>query len=112
MKQRYLSNNEIPDGKIDVDSSFAVKIGFTSENGFNKDSYIWGYPFYNGLMLSLIICNKRGGFKNLMQNIIDRGYLFRIPAPSNRILEIAKKQNWNLGHDGKCFFVTNEEIFK
>lgn len=107
IKQAFY-NLTIPQGKIDVDSEFGKELGFTKEAGFAQDSYMWGYPQYNGLMLSLIICTKKGGFRNLMQNIIKNGYIFRIPTPSIRMKEIGKKQNWTLGTDGELEFLTNE----
>lgn len=107
IKQAFY-NLTIPEGKIDVDSEFGKEIGFTTEAGFGKDCYMWGFPQYNGLMLSLIICTKKGGFRNLMQNIEKRGYIFRIPAPSDRMLDIGIKQGWVEGTDGKINFLTNE----
>lgn len=98
-------------GRIDVDSPFAKQIGFTSANGWVKDCYLWGVPAHNGIILSLLVCKKKGSFKNLIETIQSQGWYFRIPNPSNRILEIAKKQKWNLGNDGKAFFVTNEPYY-
>lgn len=102
-------NFSLPEGKIEVDSDFGKEIGFTTEAGFDKDCYLWGYPHENGLMLSLIICKKKGGFKNLIQNIEKRKLFFRIPTPSGRMIEIGNKQGWVLGTDGTCEFLTNEK---
>ena len=110
MIKQVFYNLTIPEGKIDVDSEFGKELGFTKEAGFAEDSYMWGYPQYNGLMLSLIICNKKGGFRNLMQNIEKRGYIFRIPTPSPRMIEIGRKQNWSRGTDGECEILTNEVL--
>lgn len=99
----------MPEGIINVDSEFGKELGFTSEAGFDKDSYLWGYPDFNGIILSLIICTKKGGFMNLMKNIEKKKLLFRIPNPSNRIIEIGEKQGWKKGTDGKIAFLTNEE---
>ena len=110
MIKQAIYNFTIPNGKIDVDSDFGKEVGFTTEAGFDKDCYMWGYPHENGIILSLIICNKKGGFRNLMQNLIKRGYLFRIPTPSDRMVEIGNKQGWIYGTDGTCEFLTNQKL--
>lgn len=110
MIKQAIYNFTIPEGKIDVDSEFGKEIGFTSEAGFEKDCYMWGYPHENGLMLSLMICNKKGGFRKMMENIIKRKIIFRIPAPSDRMLDIGIKQGWIEGTDGKINFLTNEGL--
>ena len=64
-----------------------------------------GYPKYNGLILSLIICRKKGGFKQLIQNIEKNNLIFRIPTPSKCMLEIGRKQGWSYGTDGEITFL-------
>ena len=38
------SNLTIPEGKINLDCEFSKSIGFTTEAGFDKDCYMWGFP--------------------------------------------------------------------
>lgn len=110
---KVIGNNlTIPEGKINLDCEFSKSIGFTTEAGFDKDCYMWGFPDSNGIMLSLIICRKKGGFRNLMENLQKRGYIFRIPNPSNRMVEIGKKQGWFYGRSGELFILTNEKPTK
>lgn len=97
----------IPLSKIELDSPFAKKIGFTSDK-FRHDSYLWG--FKEGLMISNISSDVKGSFKAMMKTIEKNKFNFRIPTPSNRMQEIGVKQGWKFGQDNSGLtFLTNKE---
>jgi hypothetical protein len=100
---------KIPNGIIKIDSEYGKYIGFTSDK-FEVCSYLWGFPSFNGIMISLIISKEKGKgyFKNLIKNLEQAGITFRIPTPSNEMIRIGKKQGWVLGSDGESIFLTNK----
>jgi len=78
---------------VPIDSDFAKKLGFTSDR-FNPASYLWLTG--NTVTISLIIANRKGVFRELIESILEQGFDFEILAPLARMREIGKKQNWTL----------------
>jgi|GEM_PF-3326921 len=93
------------DGVIDVDSEFAKEIGFTSD-GFRDYSYL--YKDGEVLWISLVVTIKKGAFCEMMKNIEDLGLNFKIPTPSERMIEIGEGQGWMMREDENCFYLTKE----
>ena len=81
------------DGIINIDTEFAKELGFTSDK-FGFGSYLWKKD--NTIIISAIWSTVKGAFRNLMQNIEQKGYGFKIPTPFPRMLEIGEKQGWKL----------------
>ena len=98
------------DGIINIDSEPAKQLGFTSDR-FEPDSYLWRKG--NTIIISLIIAKQKGMFCQLIKSILQHGFDFQIPTPSNRMCEIGEKQNWHLDYknvDGDLYeFLTNKE---
>ena len=81
----------IPEGIINIDSSAAKLLGFTTD-GFDPHSYLWRNG--NIIAISLIVAKKKGEFRKLITRILELGFDFEIPTPSARMIEIGKKQGW------------------
>ncbi len=81
------------DGIINLDTDAAKQIGFISDR-FHSYSYLWRIG--NTIIISFILAKQKGYFCQLMKKIIENGFDFEIPTPSNRMREIAEKQGWNL----------------
>jgi len=82
----------ISDGIINIDTESAKQLGFTSDR-FDPHSYLWRMG--NTIIISLIIAKQKGMFCRLIKSILEHGFDFEIPTPSNRMCEIGVKQGWN-----------------
>jgi hypothetical protein len=99
------------DGIINIDTEFAKQLSFTSDK-FNPASYLWKQG--NTIIISVIIANKKGMFCQLINTILQNGFDFEIPTPSERMCEIGKKQKWNFCEKedelfGRIDIITNKE---
>ncbi|MCL2834922.1 MAG: hypothetical protein FWD78_17260 [Treponema sp.] len=105
----------IPEGDIDIDTSGAKELGFTSDS-FNPMSYLWRTG--NTIVISFIVSTKKGEFRKLITRILELGFDFEIPTPSPRMAEIGRKQGWHIcekyfedfGEIGQI--ITNKEPIK
>ena len=104
----------IDEGIINIDTEPAKQLGFTSDR-FDPHSYLWHIG--NTIIISVIIAKQKGMFRRLIEAILQRGFDFEIPTPSNRMREIGVKQKWNLCQKpdemfGEIEFLTNKEGWK
>ncbi len=85
----------IPQGMIPVDSDFARCIGFTSDK-FLPHSYLWGKG--DTVIVSFIHAKepRTGAFRDIVKNIEKLKLAVEIPTPSDRMIEIGKKQGWRV----------------
>ena len=79
------------DGIIEIDTEPAKLLGFTSDK-FEPCSYLWRKG--NTIIISAIMSETKGAFRELMETIQQLGFDFEIPTPSLRMREIAAKQGW------------------
>ena len=77
------------DGIIELDSDSGRELGFTSER---FGGYLWKTGNY--ITVSLIMSNKRGNFRELVECIQHRGYGVIIPTPLGRMEEIVRKNGY------------------
>ena len=83
----------INEGIINIDTESAIELGFTSDR-FDPCSYLWRDG--NTIIISLIMAKQKGFFRRLIEAILQKGFDFEIPTPSNRMREIGEKLRWNL----------------
>ncbi len=79
----------IPDGRIVLDSAFAARYGFTSEN-FYPDTYLVGDPSLRQVTIPMIISNHpgTGHFSNAIKKMLQDGIRISIPTPVPIMQEI------------------------
>ena len=94
----------VKDGRIDLDSKFGKKIGFTSDK-FNS-SWLWKIDNY--IYISMIISNKenKGYVTTLFNNILKEGYGVKVPTPFSKMVSICVKHGFKHivehGEEGPC----------
>ena len=102
----------INEGIINIDTESAKQLGFTSDR-FDPHSYLWRTG--STITISFIIAKQKGMFRQLIEAILERGFGFEIPTPSNRMREIGDKQGWSLYHKpdevfGMVEVLTSKEV--
>lgn len=85
---RIYGRQEMIDHKIELDSPFAQKIGFTSGKFFG-----WLWRKGNVIYISFIESKheSQGNFRELIKNINDKGFTIKVPTPFPKMEEICKR---------------------
>ena len=79
------------DGKIDPDSEFGKKIGFTSDK---FEGWLWKIGNY--IYISFIVSKQpnQGNLSKLFDNILKLGYGIKVPTPIGKMKLILKKKGF------------------
>jgi len=97
--------------KIELDSSFGKKLGFTSDK---FEGYLWLEGDY--VMISLIISKLpgQGNLLKLFDRILSLGYGIKVPVPSVKMSMILVTHNFKkgigIGEDGDPYEEWTKEV--
>jgi hypothetical protein len=78
-------------GVINLGTKFANEIGFTKDK---FSGYLWRID--KVIYISLIVSLKKGkgNFSKLIENLLTKGYLIKIPTPSSEMKNILINKNF------------------
>lgn len=82
-------NAPFTDGKIELDTERARRLGFTKKK---YDGYLWKTG--NAIIISFIESKKRGNFRELVRRIHELGLTVKVPTPLGRMMEIVRKNGY------------------
>jgi hypothetical protein len=84
---------EVKDGEIQLNSTFAQKLGFTDDK-FISGSYLWKKG--NTIIVSFIASLQpgKGHFSNLLNKIQKLGYKIEVPTPFPKMKAILLKKGF------------------
>lgn len=84
---------EVPNGKIEVDSHIGKKLGFNSKR-FLSASYLWRDGKYIYVSFIAVTHPRRGYLRELFQTLEKLGLGIKVPTPFARMKEILLKQDY------------------
>ena len=90
------------DGIIIVDTDRAKEFGFTSDKFYKAVSYL--FKEKNRILISAIVSVQegKGYFKELVKNIVDKGYQVAVPTPLPKMEAILRGWNWKITCEHSC----------
>lgn len=101
-----------PEEAILVDSERGKEFGFTGDK-YSEESYLWQFSGSNEIYISFIRVTKKrmGHFKQLVYNIINKGYTVKVPVPLGSMEIAVKKMSFKKTYEQNEQFGEEVEVW-